>query len=122
MPLSIDDQAKLDALLDMIAAGTSPHVAELVAVFWPQPTGTVYYAASQLDELYPDLGLEPVEARLSFNDGAPFREVVHESGLSDETVDLDFWDADGAISDLFELHGAGVRVEIFYYFSDVDLL
>jgi hypothetical protein len=122
MPLSTEDQAKLDDLLEMIAAGESPHVAEVIAVFWPTPTGTVYYAASQLDELYPDLGLEPVEARLSFNDGAPFREVIHESGLSDESVDLDFWDADGVISDLFQLHGAGVRVEIFYYFSDVDLL
>ncbi|HYG78928.1 MAG TPA: hypothetical protein VD861_00990, partial [Pyrinomonadaceae bacterium] len=122
MPLTPEDTQKVAALQLMIAEGRAIRVSEIVAVFWPQPTGTVYYAATQLDDLYPDLGLSPVEARLPWNSGAPFSEVVHESGLSDEEVELDFWDADGRVADLFEQHGAGVRVEIFYYFPDVDLL
>lgn len=124
--LSAADQAKLDALLGTILAGRSPRVAEVVAVSWPPPTGTVYYASTQADEVCPGLkaklGHAPVEARLANSEGEPFLKIVHEESLSDDELEFDLWDADGRISDLFYEHGAGVRVEIFYYFEDVGLL
>lgn len=124
--LSAEDQARLRALVGIIDAGESPRVAELVAVYWPQPTGAVYYAATQADASHPGLAAKiafaPVEARLAYAEGEPFCEIVHEESLSDDELELDLWDADGRVSDLFYEHGAGVRVEIFYYFSDVDLL
>jgi len=121
MPLSPADQAKIDELKAMTLAGEGVRVCELVAVFWPQPTGTVYYSSIQADEVYPTLTVSPVEARLAYADDALVREVIHEEGISDDQIDLDFWDADGVISDLAHTHGEGVRVEVFYYYSDVDL-
>jgi hypothetical protein len=125
--LSALDQAKLDALTGLIAAarggGASVQVAELVAVDWPQPDGRVYYASTFADDVWPELrgllGGAPVEPRL---EGGQFLDVTRDSGISDDSVSLNLWDADHAISDLFETHGEGVRVEIFFYFPQVDLL
>lgn len=126
MPLSAEDQAKIDELKAMTLAGEGVRVCELVAVTWPAPDGLVYYANIQADEAYPDiiphLGGAPVDVRLKHDEEAPFSEVVHEEGISDDIIELDFWDADGVISDLAHEHGAGVRVEVFYYYPDVDLL
>jgi hypothetical protein len=125
--LSALDQAKLDALTGLIAAarggGASVQVAELVAVDWPQPDGRVYYASTFVDDVWPELRAlldgARVEPRL---EGGQFLDVTRDSGISDDSVSLNLWDADHAISDLFETHGEGVRVEIFFYFPQVDLL
>jgi hypothetical protein len=129
--LSADDQAKLDALTGRIAAaragGESVQVAELVRVDWPAPDGTVYYASTCADDVWPSLratldamGGGKVEPRLP---GGQFLDLTRDSGISDDNVSLQFWEVnDHAISDLFETHGEGVRVEIFFYFPQVDLL
>lgn len=125
--LSLEDQARLDALTGLIraarAGGPSVEVSELVSVNWPAPDGRVFYASSILTDIWPGLvaklGGAPLEPRLN---GGPFLDVMRDSGLSDDNVTLDFWEPDHAISDLFETHGDGARVEIYWYFPQVDLL
>jgi hypothetical protein len=118
--LNYEDEAKRVELQLMQLRGESPRVVEVVAVHWPQPTGTVYYASTQYDDLFRGLPFAPVEARLRYDKEEPFCEVLLAEGISDEEVDLALWDADGVISDLLHAHGAGLRVEIFYHFPDID--
>jgi hypothetical protein len=121
------DQAKLALLTDLIAearrGGPQVQVCELVAAAWPAPDRLVYYASTFADDIWPALNEKlagaPVEPRLQ---GGQFLDVTRDSGISDDSVQLDLWDADHAVSDLFETHGEGVRVEIFFYFPQVDLL
>lgn len=125
--LSAEDQAKLDALTGLISAarsgGDDVQVAELVRVDWPAPDGVVYYASTFANDIWPGLDAHlagaPVEPRLT---GGAFLDVMRDSGISDDNVSLNLWDGDHLISDLFETHGDGERVEIFFYFPQVDLL
>ncbi|MCA1567236.1 MAG: hypothetical protein LC803_16605 [Acidobacteria bacterium] len=125
--LSALDQAKLEALTGLIAAarggGPSVQVVELAAADWPAPDGRVFYASTFADDIFPGLrahlGDAVVEPRL---DGGQFLDVTRDSGISDDSVSLNLWDADHAISDLFETHGEGVRIELFHYYPQVDLL
>jgi hypothetical protein len=125
--LSAEDQLKLEALTALIVearrGGPDVAVTEVVAVDWPAPDGRAYYAATLATDVWPPLrdkldGAD-VEPRLL---GGAFLDVMRDSGVSDDSVALNLWDADHAISDLFETHGEGVRVEVFFYFPDVDLL
>lgn len=113
------DTGKLTAL----RALPSPRVCELVSVAWGGATGTRYYASSQYDELpgYETLRDREftVEPRFA---GERFKDVSFSSGLEDESVDLDFSDIDGQMRALYAMYGAGVRVEVFYYFPEIDWL
>lgn len=125
--LSALDQAKLEALTGLIAAaragGPSVQVAELAAADWPTPDARVFYASTFVDDVFPGLrahlGAAVVEPRLA---GEQFLDVMRDSGISDDSVALNLWDGDHVISDLFETHGEGVRIEVFLYFPQVDLL
>jgi hypothetical protein len=126
--LSAGDQAKLDELTAIFAAARrgerdQTDVVELVSVDWGGEDGRVYYAATQADDVWPGLKAKlagaRVEARLL---GGQFLDVMRDSGTSDDSVLLDFYDGDHAISDLFETYGEGLRLEIFLYFPEVDLL
>jgi hypothetical protein len=126
--LSPQDLAKIGALTELIhaartGAGPDVEVCELAKAVWPDPDGTVFYASTFADENWPALrerlGGARVEPRLP---GLQFLDVMRESGVSDESVQLNFWDPDFEISSLFAAHGEGVRVEIFFYFPQVDLL
>jgi hypothetical protein len=115
-------KAKIDDLREMSEQWGQPlEIFELVKIDWI--SGAVYYAATEVGELNPDLPVSPVEARL-IADSYPdlFLNVETSSAMGDEEVDLKFWDGDGIISDLAYESGEGVRVEIFYYFPAVDLL
>jgi hypothetical protein len=115
--------AKLAELRALQAAGTSPRVSELVLVAWPLPDGPIYYAtrmaadvlesATVLDQLD-----GPIELRLG---NGVFLDTPHDAGIADDSVPLDFWDGDHEITRLTFTYGAGIRVELFYYFPDVDL-
>jgi len=113
------DPQKLAALLAL----QRPRVCELVAVYWPSPTGVRYYASSQYDGLpgYEALAARNLNLKARFP-GERFQDVPFSSGLGDESIDLDFADADGHLRGLFALHGDGLRVEVFYYFAEIDLL
>jgi hypothetical protein len=78
----------------------------------------------QTDEIAdPAPPVSPIEARL-IPDGSPnwFLPVQMDSTIGDEEVDLSFWDADGVISDLLVDNGEGCKVELFYWFPQVELL
>jgi hypothetical protein len=130
MPLSEEDHAKLDTL----KAIASPAVSELVAVKWPDPDGTIYYCSTLLSELpgYEALAARNLNIELRFA-GNQFLDIPQDSGISDDRIDLNFWDGDerdatGAftrtseLTRLFQTHGAGAKVEVYYYFPQFDLL
>jgi hypothetical protein len=94
---------------------------EIVAVYWPTPDGTKYYAARNYNKLpnYAGLALE-VEPRLV---GTIFQQLRRTATLADDSITLQFSELkDREISRLFRVHGEGVKVEVFYYFPEVDLL
>ena len=119
-----DQDAKIATLRTMQAGGTSPRVAELLLVNWPAPDGAIYYATRLSNELLDNADLldrldGPIELRLG---SGIFLDIPQEAGIGDDKIDLDFWDADNELTRLVQIHGAGMRVEAFYYFPDVDLL
>ncbi len=111
------------ALAEARGGGKQVEVCELVAADWPAPDARVFYASTFADDIWPGLraliGDAAIEPRLQ---GSQFLEVLRDSGIADDSVPLDLWDADRAISALFETHGEGVRVEIYFYFPAFDLL
>lgn len=118
--------AKLATLRTMQREGTSPRVAELVGVSWPSPDGIIYYAtrfaADLLDSLALLERLDGAEVELRLGSGV-FLDIPQVAGIGDDKIDLDFWEAeDSELTRLTQTHGAGMRVEVFYYFPDVDLL
>lgn len=115
-------KAKIIDLREMSEQWGQPlEVYELVKIDWT--SGAIYYAATEVGELNPDLPVSPVEARL-ISDSYPdsFLQVETSSAMGDEEVALKFWDGDGAFADLVLESGEGVKVELFYYFPTVDLL
>lgn len=117
-------QTKITSLRTLRSAGTPIEVFELVKVSWPSPDGDIYYAVTQVDEVASVApSVSPIQARLIPSGYSNwFLPVQMEANIGDEEVDLDFWDADGAISDLMIAHGEGVKAEIFYWFPQATLL
>jgi hypothetical protein len=114
------DQAKLDEL-KAIGWGNI-QIAELVALHFPAPKGTVVCAMSDYDRMEDYKGLtenadfqaltsNPIEARFAEKQ---FQKVQHGSSVDDSTVTFEFIDDDGAMADLFEQYGEGVRVSILF--------
>jgi len=127
MPLEDPDQdAKLATLRTMQREGESPRVAELVLINWPVPDGSTYYATRTAFDLLDDPALlarldveTAIESRLA---SSVFLEVPQAAGIGDDRIELDFWDGDSELTRLMQTHGPGERVEVFYYFPDVDML
>ena len=99
-------------------------VGELIAVHWPAPTGTVYYAQMKYDELPEYRGLAlPDDGRIEARfEGNQFQSFQISSTVADSQITFNFVDNDGEIARLCELHDEGVRVELWHYYPDVDLL
>lgn len=128
-------QTKIAALRAIMAASQSTVPYEICKIDWPSPTGAIYYATTQVDEVASVAPpVSPIETRL-LADSLPdsFLPVQIGEEIGDEEVDLKFWDGrihdedgalsgDGAFSDLMLLHGEGVKVELFYWFPQVELL
>jgi hypothetical protein len=122
------NQAKLDRL-KQIGFGNCLF-AELVAIQWPAPTGTICYAMNDYDRLDEYKGIKdnadfqaltqnPIEARFAEK---VFQKVNHGSTIDDSTTTFELIDDDGEIARLCELHGEGVRCSILFYFPEVDWL
>lgn len=96
-------------------------VAEVVAFHFPEPDGTKYYGSTKYDELpnFRDIlkYVPNIEPRLI---GKKFEDVYLAADISDERVSFNLSDTDGEITRLFRTHGTGVKVEIFYYFPQID--
>lgn len=118
-------QDKIAALRALRAAG-SPigQVFQMVKVDWPTPTGAVYYAVLQVNEVATVAPpVSPIETRLVPEDNpAWFYPQELDASIGDSEVDLVFNDLDGEFSDLLVLHGEGRKVEIMYWFPSVALL
>ncbi|MGI8654207.1 MAG: hypothetical protein ACR2LC_03195 [Pyrinomonadaceae bacterium] len=125
MPLSSTDAAKLESLQSLLAGGQRIRLAELVKIEWPPPDGTAWYAFTQIDKMFGFTGIQSfadVRARILANNGSPFLDLTRTAAISDDTIDLAFSDIDGEISRLCFEYGAGVRVRVYAYYPDVDLL
>jgi hypothetical protein len=111
------DAEKLAAL----QAIDGKEIVELVKVSWPAPEGVMYYTSTVDPYLFRNLPIpnSTLEARLP---GRSFQDVLNDTTIADDRVSLKLWDGDGHISDLAVAHGPGQRVEIFYWFPQVDLL
>lgn len=98
-------------------------VYELLKLDWSD--GAIYYAATQVNELSPDLPPEitPVKC-LVVTDEFPnvFLPIATESTLSDEEIDLTIWDGDGSFADLVAENGEGIKAEVIMWFPAVELL
>jgi len=116
MTVRIPDSEKLAAL----RALAYTEVAELVKISWPAPDGEIFYTSTIDPHLLRLLPVEvaPLEMRLP---GRTFQEILSDTTISDDRVNLRLWDGDGAITDLAAKYGAGQRVEIFYWFPQVEL-
>ena len=117
-PIYIDE-----GMLEALRGLPRPLVCELVRVGWPQTTGDIYYAASQYDELpgYETLRARSLNIQARFS-GERFQDVPFSSGVGDESVSLDFSDIDGGVRTLYAQHGPGLKVEVYYYFPELDWL
>jgi hypothetical protein len=111
------DADKLTALRSI----PNKEVVELVKVSWQYPDADLWYV-STLDPYlfrgFPNIGAV-LEVRLP---GRAFQEILNDTNIADDKVTLKLWDGDGRISDLANTHGSGQRVEIYYWFPQVQLL
>jgi hypothetical protein len=118
LELTAEQQGKLAAL----KAISRPQVVEVVEVRWPAPDGAKFYAAMQLDEHFPNIPFSPIETRIPVQDETSFfQDILVDTGVSDDEVEIEFEDLDGEMSRLFWDYGEGIRCEIYYYFPQVDL-
>lgn len=123
-------QTKLDALQALTGADRKP--AELVAIYWPSPTGTKIYSSAMYTELpwWPDLADaiesyfgDPIPITLTLiPDRTPFIDLPRAASISDDSINLTFSDLDDEFSDLLMDYGEGIRTEVFAYWPAVDLL
>jgi hypothetical protein len=115
---------QIDALRALRAAGRRYDTFELVKIDWPSPTNAIYYSVQQTDETAITAPtVSPIEVRLIPNSSPDwFVPVKTDATVGDEEVELAFWDGDGVFSDLLVEHGEGIKIELFYWFPQVELL
>lgn len=125
-----DIQDKLDDLQALTGAERKP--SELVAIYWPSPTGTTVYASAMYTQLpwCPNLADaietyfgEAIPLTLTLiPDSTPFIDLPRAASISDDSISLTFSDLDDEFSDLLMDYGEGIRTEVFCYWPAVDLL
>lgn len=117
-------QTKIAELRALRAAGEQIEVFELVKTDWPSPDGTIYYSVTQPNaaaSIAPPVS--PIVPRIvPSSNPAWFMPVSTDATIGDESIDLEMWDADGVISQLLVDHGEGVKVELFLWLPQVELL
>lgn len=119
-----DTRDKITLVRGLRTLGTTIEVHEMVKVEWPSPTGTVWYAVHQTDEVASvEPPVSPIETRL-IPESSPdwFLPVQLDATIGDEEIDLKFEDFDEGMSGLVNTHGEGVKASLFYWFPQVELL
>lgn len=97
-----------------------PSVCEILAVYWSDSV-TKYYANRQIDDLanFRNCPLKPIEVRLK---NEKFHAFSIGSDLADKDISFVFADdKERSLAQLFKTYGE-VRCELFYWFSEVELL
>lgn len=117
-------QTKIAALRAIRTAGGDIQPFELVKINWPSPDGPIYYAVTQTDEVASvPPPVDPIDVRIVPSaDPAWFMPVSTDATIGDESIDLEFWDADEVVSQLLVDHGEGIKLELIYWFPQVELL
>jgi len=123
-------QTKLAALQALTGAARKP--AEIVLVYWPEPSGTTVYSSAAYTNhpWWPDL---PAAIEAEFDavipitltlipDSTPFIDLPRTASISDDSITLTFDDTDGEFSTLLMTYGEGIRCEVFGYWPSPDLL
>src|SRR5262249_44369101 len=115
---------KLAELKRLQREGRSISYAEVLAVYWPQPTGTRYYAISRFDLApnFKQLPWKPVEYRIvsSQEDGVEAIPYVTTHDVNDDKISWDFIDHDLEMTRLYVLHQAAAKVELLGYVAEID--
>lgn len=115
------NESQLTALRELTRRGETIDVCEVVAIHWKEPTATRYYGHAPFHTMPNFSGLAArgieVEARLM---NGYFREITLTAEINDDTVPLDFADTDRQIATLLRQQGEGLRVEVAWYFQQVD--
>jgi hypothetical protein len=112
------------SILDQFKASNTVRVCEILVVYWNGGGNVRYYSNAAWDkqpgwENLADWGVTGVDPR--FESDSWFLDVPRTSDISDDVIKLKMWDADSAISDLYEnpLNGEGTRVEVAQFFPDI---
>jgi hypothetical protein len=131
-PFTPEVQTKLDALRDLFAAartnsGPNPRAGEVVEITFGEPDGVKYFCWTPYDAMHPAHGFgSPVLPELTLKilptKGAPFVELPLSTAVSDDKATITFGDFNYETTALFAKHGEGLRVRVFSYFPQVDLL
>ena len=117
---------QLADLRDIIAAGGSPAMCELIAVRWPAPTGTRYYGSAEFHNM-PVFGEGltgrdiTVDARL-YRPSGYFTALKYTDEINDDTIPLELLDHDRELTGFFQTYGSGHQVEVYVYFPQIDAL
>ena len=94
---SSTEREKIESLRGMMNRGETIEVYELVKIDWPSPTGPVYYAALQVDELSdPEPPVSPIDVRI-IPEQMPswFLPLDQSATIGDEEIEIQMWDGDG---------------------------
>lgn len=134
MPTDLEIQASIDALLALWAQpGVRRLYTSVVRIYWGAPDGTKDYAFTLVEQmrdpltgdlLFPNLvaNFPDVLVRLITPTGAPFLDLPKTAAIGDDKVTLNVSDLDGEISRLCWTYGQGIRVQVFSYYPQVDLV
>jgi hypothetical protein len=114
----MSDIETIKAKLRQLNLIEAPEVAELAMLGWPAPDGPIYYSGTLDQYLFRGLPVASIEMRLTQR----FADITLDSGIADNQLSIEFWDGDQAFSDLALKHGEGVRLELFQWYPQVQLL
>jgi hypothetical protein len=115
-------------MIDAILALDKPKIAEIIRVEWADDD-IRYYSASAYDSLVPftdvkqylddgNGGTASIEARLI---SSGFHSYEKSADLRTEEISLTFADSDDSIKTAFRTYGDGAKLDLIYYYPEVDL-
>lgn len=112
-------EEKIALLRQMRRAGMGIEVYDVIGAEWPEPDGTIYYSVIDI----PNLPVSPLEVRL-IPDSDPnwFIPVASGATVGDEEVDLQMWNADEVIDQLLIDHGEGIKLKLYWWFPQAELM
>jgi hypothetical protein len=126
MPTEAEILTALTSLESLRDAGTPLLYTEVVRVNWPMPDGTKDYCFTNIDLVpgFEGIALAPMtpRARIITSQGQRFLKLPRTASISDDKVEMELSDLDEEISRLCHTHGQGIRVQVYSYYPQVDLL
>ena len=115
---------KFEELKRLQSEGRSISYAEVLAVHWPQPTGTRYYAISRFDLApnFKNIPWKSVEFRINArqSEGVEAISYVITHDVNDDKISWEFIDHDLEMTRLYVLHQSAAKVELLCYVAEID--